>query len=618
LLDSLLQEDSSRTKTMFKLLQKTSRVLNLNYSNLKGFRVFSDNYPALGKMSERVIVKHFEGDERFTFSFQLQIQEMKIDKQFNLNRTLSEETGAFLDRLANNLNKAVKSKGKKNEENKNNLSVKFIQDEAVINATKHKTIQDFLFLKSLKMQIQDLTFAVIVNPPIVREFKMSDVIMTELMIYPHLLKLDFANSDNTTIEWFVSPTVDEKSLNNPLKKAKKEFEENLVWTKVHAGFIFTPPSYSINCMLKCVVTPYKGEVAGEPFSHTVPVPITSGPGVTPSMSRQAWTSSILPFDKLRVTSYNLLADLYADSEYSRTVLFAQCPAYALAMDYRIKLILSELIGYNSDIITLQECDRKVFELHLTPVLELFGFSGSFAKKGGQVDEGLATFYRREKFKMISFNSVFLPDALNSDPKYSYILEKVKDQEELLKSLTNRTTTVSVCVLQSESGELIVVGNTHLYFSPNADHIRLIQVEMCRAELEKARKEVELMFPENKVTVMLCGDFNSTPPFGVLEYMTCGIIGENHSDWRSQEGEEVVGLALEHDQKFVSASGTPKFTNYTQGFKDCLDYIFIEEGLLEVDQVIPLPSEEELSQHIALPNIVFPSDHVAVVVDLKWK
>jgi len=33
-------QDSSQTKTMFKLLQKTSRVLNLNYSNLKGFRVF--------------------------------------------------------------------------------------------------------------------------------------------------------------------------------------------------------------------------------------------------------------------------------------------------------------------------------------------------------------------------------------------------------------------------------------------------------------------------------------------------------------------------------------------------------------------------------------------------
>jgi 2',5'-phosphodiesterase len=336
------------------------------------------------------------------------------------------------------------------------------------------------------------------------------------------------------------------------------------------------------------------------------------------MSRHAWTPAILPASKVRVTSYNLLADLYADSEYSRTVLFAQCPAYALAMDYRVKLIMSELIGYNSDIITLQECDRKVFDLHLNPVLGLFGFSGKFGKKGGQVDEGLATFYRKAKFKLISSVSISLPDALNTDPKYSYILDKVADQDQLLASLTNRTTTVSICVLQAEGGELLVVGNTHLYFSPNADHIRLIQVEMCRVELEKVRREVEEEYPGNKVTVMLCGDFNSTPPFGVLEYLTGGLIGENHPDWRSQEGEEVSGLALKMEKKFISSCGTPKYTNYTHGFKDCLDYIFIEEEVFEVDQVIPFPSEEELSQHIALPNIAFPSDHVALVVDLNWK
>jgi len=601
---------------MFKILQKTRKAWNI--SSLRGFSFSSASFPSLSKMSERVVVKHFEGDERFTFSFHLKIQDMKIDKQFNLNRELGEETGAFLERLTNNLNKANKSKGKKNETDKADLAVTFVQDDSVISATEHKTIQDFLFLKNLQMQVHELSYDVIVNPPLVREFKMSDVVMTELMIYPHLLRLDFADSDNTKIEWFVSQVVDEKALKNPMKKLKNEFQENLVWTKVHEGFYFTPAVSSINCMLKCEVTPFKGETAGEVFSHTGPTPITSGPGVTPSHSRQVWTTSILPTNKLRVTSYNLLADLYADSDYSRTVLFAQCPAFALAIDYRVKLILSELIGYNSDIITLQECDRKVFELHLTPILDLFGFCGSFAKKGGQVDEGLATFYRREKFKMISFNSTFLPEALNTEARYSYILDKVKDQEQLLASLTNRTTTVSISVLQCVSGELIVVGNTHLYFSPNADHIRLIQVEMCRMELEMARLKVVEMFPESKVTVMLCGDFNSTPPFGVLEYMTGGSIGESHSDWRSQEGEEVVGLSLKHHQNFISAAKTPQFTNYTQGFKDCLDYIFIEEEMLEVEQVVPFPSEEELSQHIALPNIVFPSDHVAVVVDLKWR
>jgi len=602
---------------MLSLLQKARKILPAHYL-ITGIRYVSGEFPTLDRMSNRVVVKHFEGDERFTFSFQLEIQEKKIDKQFNLNRLLTEETSAFLDRLANNVNKASKPKVKKGEAEENTLVVNFLQNGTVINALEHKTVQDFLFLDSLKMQIRDMTFNVIVNPPLVREFKMSDVIMTELMIYPHLLKVDFADPDETRIEWFASQTLDEKALNNPHKKARKDYEESLSWTKLYTGFYFTPPVSCTNCLMKCVVTPRKGEVIGEPFSYTGPVPVTSGPGVTPSMSRQVWTTTTVPTNMVRVTSYNLLADLYADSDYSRTVLFAQCPAYALAIDYRVKLILSELIGYNSDIITLQECDRKVFDLHLSPILDMFGFSGDFAKKGGQVDEGLATFYRSQKFKLISFKSTFLPEALNTDPRYSFIKDKVQDQEQLLASLTNRTTTISISVLQTEDEKMIIVGNTHLYFSPNADHIRLIQVEMCRVELEKVRQEVLDLFPEKTVTVMLCGDFNSTPPFGVVEYLTGGVIGENHSDWRSQEGEEVVGLALELDKKFISACGTPKYTNYTQGFKDCLDYIFIEDGMFEVEQVIPLPSEEELSQHIALPNIVFPSDHVAIVADLKWK
>ena len=35
------------------------------------------------------------------------------------------------------------------------------------------------------------------------------------------------------------------------------------------------------------------------------------------------------------------------------------------------------------------------------------------------------------------------------------------------------------------------------------------------------------------------------------------------------------------------------------------------------QVVPLPSLEEVTRHCALPSIVFPSDHIALIADLKW-
>ncbi len=51
-------------------------------------------------------------------------------------------------------------------------------------------------------------------------------------------------------------------------------------------------------------------------------------------------------------SYNLLADLYADSDFSRTSLHPQCPPYALAIDYRKQLMLKEVLGFHADIVCL--------------------------------------------------------------------------------------------------------------------------------------------------------------------------------------------------------------------------------------------------------------------------
>jgi len=97
-------------------------------------------------------------------------------------------------------------------------------------------------------------------------------------------------------------------------------------------------------------------------------------------------------------SYNILADLYADSDYSREVLFSYCPPYALAIDYRKQLMLKEITGYKADLILLQEVDRKIFNGDLEPILSSLGYSGLFSKKGGQVDEGIACFYRNDTFR----------------------------------------------------------------------------------------------------------------------------------------------------------------------------------------------------------------------------
>lgn len=124
--------------------------------------------------------------------------------------------------------------------------------------------------------------------------------------------------------------------------------------------------------------------------------VSASPGPCPFENRQLFTAKQLSDRQFRVVSYNILADLYSDSDYSRTVLFPYCPPYALAYDYRKQLIIREILGYHSDLICLQEVDSKVFQFDLEPLLKIAGFDGTFQQKGAS-GEGLATFFNSSRF-----------------------------------------------------------------------------------------------------------------------------------------------------------------------------------------------------------------------------
>ena len=165
----------------------------------------------------------------------------------------------------------------------------------------------------------------------------------------------------------------------------------------------------------------------------------------------------------------------------------------------------------------------------------------------------------------------------------------------------------------------------------------------------------------QVSALFLGDLNSTLETAVVEYLETGVIASDHQVWASvqdfdwhrqrgvvtedREGEEeneAVEQSLQGDEKLearaeeqciwpelrnplgamCSASGYPQFTNFTEGFKDVLDYIFIPaEGPyahLKTIRIAPMPSELRLSQDCAIPSSTFPSDHLALAVDLVQK
>ena len=61
-----------------------------------------------------------------------------------------------------------------------------------------------------------------------------------------------------------------------------------------------------------------------------------------------------------------------------------------------------------------------------------------------------------------------------------------------------------------------------------------------------------------------------------------------------------------------------YTNYTEGFKDVLDYVYVSGDSVDVIRPPVFSTVEELSSEVAIPSSCFPSDHVPVISDLKFK
>ena len=77
-----------------------------------------------------------------------------------------------------------------------------------------------------------------------------------------------------------------------------------------------------------------------------------------------------------------------------------------------------------------------------------------------------------------------------------VWEKICENEKLIERVTKRNTVMQTFLLKSiETGCLILVANTHLYFHPDADHVRLIQGILCiqhiQSILEKQKIKVSM-------------------------------------------------------------------------------------------------------------------------------
>ncbi|XP_072296071.1 2',5'-phosphodiesterase 12 [Eucyclogobius newberryi] len=555
----------------------------------------SSAWPQRGAM-QTAVVRCVPGEPKLTISFCLD------GSHKHMLRDQDEPVGKALTRIGHNL---AKNQGKKKKKQRGEDAATAAAQPAAAEVTllvgedavEESVLNAEAWRDGAVLCVGGARYAVLRNAPTFTTAELPRSMMAGFPVCPKL-QLEFGNMEDCEFTWFKGACAGEGE----------------DWVEAGSGRVFVPSNEDIGSKLRLRCLPKDEMRSGLVKELQSEGAIEAGPGTCTFDTRHLFTRQQTQWPELRVVSYNILADVYAQTELSKTVLYPYCAPYALELDYRINLVRKELSGYNADLICLQEVDKGVFDECLTPAMDAFGFDGVFRIKEKQ-HEGLATFYRRSRFRLLSSHDLVLSEALGSDPLYADLLQNLSSKPDLMEKILQRSTSLQVSVLQDllQPDRALCVANTHLYWHPTGGNVRLVQMGVALTHLGHV-----ISTASPGAALVFCGDFNSTPGSGVCELLTHSSVPRSHSDWLSSGPDHHCPMDLASPfPSLLSACGTPPYTNYVGGFQGCLDYVYIQPDHMEVAQVIPLPSHEEVTTYGALPSVSHPSDHISLVCDLLW-
>ncbi|CAB1436239.1 unnamed protein product [Pleuronectes platessa] len=230
----------------------------------------------------------------------------------------------------------------------------------------------------------------------------------------------------------------------------------------------------------------------------------SEPAAEPTLIPFPCTKALVDFT---VMSYNILAQ---DLLEAHEELYVHCPLEVLDWSYRCSLVLEEIMKWAPDILCLQEVQENHYHEQLHPSLCEMGYTCVYKRRTGTKTDGCAICYRSSCFSEVSVTS----------------LEFYRPDTELL----NRHNVGIVLLLRllvthgSETkakGPLHCVANTHLLFNPKRGDLKLAQLAIVLAEIDRVVKSCKAK--GEQCNVVLCGDFNSVPQMPLYQLITTGEL-----------------------------------------------------------------------------------------------
>lgn len=416
------------------------------------------------------------------------------------------------------------------------------------------------------------------------------------------------------------------TVNSEGKLDELQPQEDEIWDLIGEDAAYLPQPQDVGHILKVECTvfgPYSskslGIIASDSIITAVVVSLPQPPPsrklhVNPLVRTQGQAHG-----SFRVVSYNILARLYATKQ-----LYPYCPMWSLSWKVRKQVLVRELVQYSADVLCLQELEDKEFSAFFSPELEKHGFVGTFLAKtrGTESTDGCGIFLRKDKFTIldehkVEFNSfamsltesgVFAKDVVES------VLKRLLKDNVALLVLAKSTAASSA----GEGERLVCFANTHIFWDPEYADVKLWQTQVLVRELERFVAS-HVQSRGVNVPIVLCGDFNSEPETPVISLLKGEQVSFRFDPLGVLRAISMSSLSssLNLQNVYEALDAMPQVTNYTGHYEGVLDYIFASRGLIKPVSCLLVPDEKTLrgERNAHLPNVNFPSDHIALCVDL---
>lgn len=325
----------------------------------------------------------------------------------------------------------------------------------------------------------------------------------------------------------------------------------------------------------------------------------------------------------RFVSYNILAQVYVKSSS-----FPHSPSSCLKWKARSVAVLSDLKNLNADFLCVQELDE--YDSFYKGNVEEHGYSSIYLQRTGQKRDGCGIFYRHKCAELILCEEIHYNDlvdtivckngstdigierTLNEMAKNGMAAEdlsNINDHDDCgnrddpcVRLKRDCVGLLAAFKLKDPSEHVLVVANTHIYWDPAWIDVKLAQVKYLLSRLTRFKEVISNKFSCTP-SVIVAGDFNSTPGDEVYEYITSAAAAPNVKD--SADHLRLCSL-------YRTNGGEPLFTNCTPDFTGTLDYIFLSDNRhLKAVSLLELPGPDSSDVVGGLPNHYHPSDHLPI-------